>query len=165
MLTFSEDVREIPTKFHQDFEEKYQLSCVFMKIWMNNLFKFFKNDKFVTTFSLKFWDLSGAKVWKSCRSRKSWKNEYLVAIVAVDTAKNEPLEVWGWLGSNSNFKLLEYSAYRIIRGASRRVFRSEVNRKVFLLTWSRGATRPKTTFFGFSPDFPPHLLPSRCAPN
>ena len=29
MLTFSEDVREIPTKFHQDFEEKYQFSCVF----------------------------------------------------------------------------------------------------------------------------------------
>ena len=36
---------------------------------------------------------------------KTWKNEYLVAIVAVDPAENEPLKVWGWLGSQSlNFK-------------------------------------------------------------
>ena len=27
------------------------------------------------------------------------KNEYLVAIVAVDTAENEPLKVWGWFHS------------------------------------------------------------------
>ena len=61
-------------------------------------FKLFKNDKIVTTFLLKFWDLSGAKVWKSCRSRKSWKNEYLVAIVAVDTAENGPPKVWrNWI--------------------------------------------------------------------
>ena len=52
----------------------------------------------MTTFLLKFWDLSGAKVWKSCRSRKSWKNEYLVAIVAVDTAENGPPKVWpNWI--------------------------------------------------------------------
>ena len=69
-----------------------------MKFELNNLFKLFKNDKIVTTFLLKFWDLSGAKVWKSCRSRKSWKNEYLVAIVAVDTAENGPPKVWrNWI--------------------------------------------------------------------
>ena len=69
-----------------------------MKFELNNLFKLFKNDKIVTTFLLKFWDLSGAKVWESCRSRKSWKNEYLVAIVAVDTAENGPPKVWrNWI--------------------------------------------------------------------
>ena len=31
-----------------------------------------------------------AKVWKSCRSRKTSKNEYLDAKIGVDTAENEP---------------------------------------------------------------------------
>ena len=80
----------------------------FIKIWkknrsldlknenfeLNNLFKLFKNDKIVTTFLLKFCDLSGAKDCKSCRSRKIQQNEYLVAIVAVDTAENGPPKVW-----------------------------------------------------------------------
>ena len=57
---------------------------------LNNLFKLFKNDKIVTTFLLKFCDLSGAKDCKSCRSRKIQQNEYLVAIVAVHTAENGP---------------------------------------------------------------------------
>ena len=61
---------------------------------LNNLFKLFKNDKIVTTFLLKFCDLSGAKDCKSCRSRKIQQNEYLVAIVAVDTAENGPPKVW-----------------------------------------------------------------------
>ena len=52
-----------------------------------------KWQKIVVTFLLKFWDLSGAKECKSCRSRKSLKNEPLVAIVAVHTAENEPLKV------------------------------------------------------------------------
>ena len=43
---------------------------------------------------LKFWDLSGAKDCKSCRSRKTLQNDYLVAIVAVHTAENEPSKVW-----------------------------------------------------------------------
>ena len=35
---------------------------------------------------------------ESCRSRKIWKNEYLVAIVAVDTAENGPPKVWpNWI--------------------------------------------------------------------
>ena len=48
---------------------------------------------------LKFWDLSGAKECKFCRSRKMQQNELLVAIVAVDTAENEPLKVWEWFHS------------------------------------------------------------------
>ena len=55
----------------------------------------FHSGKNLDVFSLKFWDLSGAKVCQSCRSRKTLQNEYLVAIVAVHTAENEPLKVWG----------------------------------------------------------------------
>ena len=42
---------------------------------------------------LKFWDLRGAKVCKSCRSRKMLKNAPTLAIVAVHTAENEPSKV------------------------------------------------------------------------
>ena len=86
----------IPANFHQNFTKKSQnppKNANEMK-W-NCFIPPKKNDVFL----LKFWDLSGAKVWKSCRSRKSWKNEYLVAIVAVDTAENEPLKVWAWFHS------------------------------------------------------------------
>ena len=61
---------------------------------MNNLNKLFKTAKIVTRFFLKFRDLSGAKDCKSCGSRKIQQNEYLVAIVAVDTAENGPPKVW-----------------------------------------------------------------------
>ena len=65
---------------------------------MQNFTNFFGNAcKICKKFDenlLKFCEWSGAKVWKSCRSRKSWKNEYLVAIVAVHTAENETLKVW-----------------------------------------------------------------------
>ena len=47
--------------------------------------------KIVTSFLLKFWVLSGAKVDKSCRSRKMLQNEYLVAKIGGDTAENEPV--------------------------------------------------------------------------
>ena len=88
-------------KFRQNFikisKRNTNFHAFFMKFELNNN-QIFKNDKIVTTFLLKFWDLSGAKVWKSCRSRKSWKNEYLVAIVAVDTAGNGPPKVWrNWI--------------------------------------------------------------------
>ena len=44
-------------------------------------------------FWLKFWDLSGAKVCRSCRSRRELCNEYLVAKFDFDTAENEPGKV------------------------------------------------------------------------
>ena len=60
-----------------------------------------QSRKHVDDFWLKFWDLSGAKVWKFCRSRQelsndSYSNEYLLAKfkIGVDTAENEPLKVW-----------------------------------------------------------------------
>ena len=49
-----------------------------------------KNDKILDEFLLKFWGLSGAKVWWSCRSRKMLKNAPILAIWGVDTAENEP---------------------------------------------------------------------------
>ena len=53
--------------------------------------QFFIFAKIVTTFLLEFWDLSGAKVCTSCRSRQALSNEYLLAKIGVDTADNEPL--------------------------------------------------------------------------
>ena len=38
--------------------------------------------------------LSGAKVCTFCRSRKMLQQEYLVAIVAVNTAEEDPLKIW-----------------------------------------------------------------------
>ena len=55
--------------------------------------KLFKTAKIVTRFLLKLCDLSSAKGCKSCRSQKIQQNEYLVAIVAVHIAENEPLKI------------------------------------------------------------------------
>ena len=60
--------------------------------------KFVHSTKILDDFLLKFRDLSGAKDCKSCRSRKMRKNAPTLAIVAVDTAENEPLKIsmkWG----------------------------------------------------------------------
>ena len=57
-------------------------------------FHFIPAKKF-DDFLLEFWGVSGAKAKKSCRARKILKNASFLAIVAVDTAENEPLKVWG----------------------------------------------------------------------
>ena len=103
ILSFPDNFCEIPGKFHQNFAEKSQNS-------LKNAEKIQKIKHFgknLDGFSLKFWDLNGAKVWKSCRSRKTWKNEYLVAIVAVDTAENEPLKVAQTPNSQKEFDSLK----------------------------------------------------------
>ena len=63
---------------------------------------FAKNDLKISKISPKccakfwnFWDWSGAKVCKSCSSRKMLKNEALVAKIGVDTAENDPSKVSG----------------------------------------------------------------------
>jgi hypothetical protein len=43
-----------------------------------------------------------------CRSRRELSNEYLLAKIGVDTAENEPLEVWG---ENS----IHYSLHSLIK--------------------------------------------------
>ena len=102
-LSFPEHFCEIPGNFHQNFGPKSQNSSKNENEKWNFIFIPANVGRF---FLLKFWDLSGAKVWESCRSRKIQQNEYLVAIVAVDTAENEPSKVWGWLGQTqtSNFE-------------------------------------------------------------
>ena len=60
---------------------------------MNNVEYFFQKRQNCDAFFLKFCDLSGAKDCKSFRSRRIQQNEYLVAIVAVHTAENEPRKV------------------------------------------------------------------------
>ena len=52
-----------------------------------------KFSKLFDDFLLKYWDLSGAKACKSCRSRQELSNEYLIAKFGIDTAENEPSKV------------------------------------------------------------------------
>ena len=85
-LKYSAKFREIFVRIGAKFDEKVLKTNDFTEIQA----KFWKKfDEFL----LKFWDLSGAKDCKSCRSRKTLQNDYLVAIVAVDTAENEPYKV------------------------------------------------------------------------
>ena len=58
-------------------------------------FHLFNFARGMTTFLLKFCDLSGAKVYESCRSRQELSNDYLLAKIGVDTAENEPLKSLG----------------------------------------------------------------------
>ena len=51
-------------------------------------------SSFEPKFRTIFLDLRGAKVCKSCRSRKMLKNAPTLAIVAVHTAENEPPKVY-----------------------------------------------------------------------
>ena len=46
-----------------------------------------------------------------CRSRRELSNEYLLAKIGVDTAENEPLEVWG--------KIIQYISILFIRVLTR----------------------------------------------
>ena len=58
-----------------------------------------------------------------CRSRRELSNEYLLAKIGVDTAENEPLEVWG---ENSiqyllhSLMLISLSSYTVPRPAPQR---------------------------------------------
>ena len=61
---------------------------------MNNYSKLFRISKFVTRFLPIFFNLSGAKECRFCRSRKMLQNEPTLAIVAVDTEENERLRFW-----------------------------------------------------------------------
>ena len=72
ILSFSENIREILIKFHQNFAEKWpnSLTKVGMK-WNFISFHFIPAKKF-DGFLLEFWGVSGAKAKKSCRARKKW---------------------------------------------------------------------------------------------
>ena len=85
---FSGICREIRTKLHKKIAEKLQNLTRKMKKLGNSLSI---REKNVDDFWLKFWDLGGAKVCKSCGSRQELSNEYLFAKIGLDTAENEPL--------------------------------------------------------------------------
>ena len=81
----------------------------FSKIW-RNLRKFAKfwqktannsaifNENFEIRSFFPHFSIMDSKAvqWSAlCRSRREFSNEYLLAKIGVDTAENEPLEVWG----------------------------------------------------------------------
>ena len=68
-------------------------------------------------FELKIWILGGVKVCKSCRSRQTLQNEYLVAKIGFDTAANESSKVWliMWL------KIRNMIRYRIFQLRPKRI--------------------------------------------
>ena len=78
---------KIPPKFRRKMTKFIDQNRNEMK------FHFIPAKKF-DGFLLEFWGVSGAKAKKSCRARKILKNASFLAIVAVDTAENEPLKVW-----------------------------------------------------------------------
>ena len=63
-----------------------------------------------------------------CRSRRELSNEYLLAKIGVDTAENEPLEVWEKIQFNIHF-----SPYRL-RGARRTLQNRHVILKIGFAT-------------------------------
>ena len=119
---FSGIWREIRKKIHQKFAEK------------NAKFEFFaiESMKFINSIAKTFWRFLTKKlrlengflgfasktVQRSafCRSRREHSNEYLLAKIGVDTAENEPLEVWGKI-----FNIIHWCPYRYrSRGATSR---------------------------------------------
>ena len=68
-----------------------QISTEKMKKIGNSIFQSRKN---ADDFWLKFWDWRTVQRSALCRSRRELSNEYLLAKIGVDTAGNEPVEVW-----------------------------------------------------------------------
>ena len=86
-----QQIPAIPAKFRENFNEKYDILTDFEQ-------NFAKSGKIINFCKIlqkskKNWVRSGAKDWKSCRSQKTLKNEYLVAKFGFDTAENEPSKV------------------------------------------------------------------------
>ena len=86
-LECSAKFRKKIIKICAKFDENCRKIRIFAEIRANMWKKF---DEFLR----RFWVWSGAKVCKSCRSRKMLKNEYLVAKIGFDTEENEPSKVW-----------------------------------------------------------------------
>ena len=61
----------------------------------------------------RFWVSSGAKVWESCRSRKTLQNEYLDAKIGVDTAENEPSKLKSLMIWLKNLRKVRYRTFQL----------------------------------------------------
>ena len=90
-LPFLEHFREIPAKIDEILAENGKLQFWKEGMKWNEICSF--HHQFGWFFP-KFWDLSGAKDCKSCRSRKMLKTASTLAIVAVHTEENEPPKIW-----------------------------------------------------------------------
>ena len=88
---FSGNCREIRKNFHWKFAEKMQ---ILTRKWKKLKFNI-QSRKNIGDFWLKFWDWRTVQMSALCRSRRELSNEYSLAKIGVDTAENEPLEVWG----------------------------------------------------------------------
>ena len=69
------------------FLQKFEQTCE------KCLTNFCKDFEFGAVRRCVTWDSKGAKVCKSCRSRKMLKNAYLVAKIGFDTEENERSKV------------------------------------------------------------------------
>ena len=83
----SRKFREIPRKFHQNQNENDQFQSKLAKSENPEILR----KKIYITRNFDYGAVRRKS--KSCRSRKMLQNDPLVAIVAVDTAENEPLKV------------------------------------------------------------------------
>ena len=79
---------------------RWEISFLMNFLWCFDWIFNIQFRKIVDDFSLKFSDWRGAKVCKSCRSRKMLQNDYLVAKIGFDTEENELLQIWGVIQFN-----------------------------------------------------------------
>ena len=92
---FSGVWREIRKKIHQKFTEKCKIRQRYRK---KSEIQLFNREKNLAVSDEKIEIRERSKtVQRSAlrRSRRELSNEYLLAKIGVDTAENEPLEVWG----------------------------------------------------------------------
>ena len=86
-----------------------------------------QSRKNVDDFWLKFWDWRTVQRIALCRSWRELSNEFLLDEIGVDTAENEPLEVWG--------KIIQYYSFVSLLASQRP-------------SGLRRATHPETHAFG-----------------
>ena len=91
-VTLSGICREIRTKFQQEIIRK---NAKFVQENEKNREFIFHSRKNVDDFWVKFWDWRTVQRSALCRSRRELSNEHLLDEIGVDTAENEPVEVWG----------------------------------------------------------------------
>jgi hypothetical protein len=82
------------------FAEKMQISTKKLKkignsIIQSRIFLAIFDEKIEIGPSFRIWIPKTVQRSALCRSRRELSNEYLLAKIGVDTAENEPLDVWG----------------------------------------------------------------------
>ena len=78
--SFSENIREILIRFHQNFAEKWPNSLTKVGMKFHFISFYFIPTQTFNVFLLEFWSVSGAKAKKSCRARKMLKKMSLLSL-------------------------------------------------------------------------------------